>query len=128
MEVSPLQVQLAGGARRGASARPGISPAAREREASGSWSGRLGLGVGFPRLLESPGLGVIPKRLKPFSGASSEVLSAVLASRVRRCVSVSRDSFDPGVGRWHRGPHVALRGTERCFPLLPGAENGIGRP
>ncbi|DAA18550.1 TPA: topoisomerase (DNA) II alpha 170kDa [Bos taurus] len=31
MEVSPLQVQLAGGARRGASARPGISAAARER-------------------------------------------------------------------------------------------------
>lgn len=84
MEVSPLQVQLAGGARRGASAQPGIFPAAGEREASG----RRGLGAGFPRLLGSPGLGVIAKRLKPFSGASSEVLSAVLASRVRRCVSL----------------------------------------
>lgn len=88
MEVSPLQVQLAGGARRGASARPGISPAAGEREASGSWCGPRGLGAGFPRLLGSPGLGVIAKRLKPFSGASSEVLSAVQASRVRRCVSL----------------------------------------
>lgn len=112
MEVSPLQVQLAGGAHRGASTRPGISPAAPEREASGSWSGRGGLGARFPRLPGSPGLCVIAKRLKPFSGARSEVLSAVLASRVRRCVSVSRGLFGPGVGRWDRGPHVALRGTE----------------
>ncbi|EPY78109.1 hypothetical protein CB1_001119005 [Camelus ferus] len=42
MEVSPLQVQLAEGTRRGASARPGISLAARERgEGPGLWENNL---------------------------------------------------------------------------------------